>query len=52
MKLCLTCMRCLQEFGKPNLKFMSIELNDNGTYLATCDIGRSHHYPHPLPFPV
>ena len=39
MQLLVPCMKCLHEFGIPNLKFMNAEICDDGIYKLTCDRG-------------
>lgn len=39
MKLRLTCMKCLQENGIPNLRSINVDINDTGIYQTKCDRG-------------
>lgn len=39
MKIFISCMKCLEQFGVPNLNFMETEICDNGIYKTTCNKG-------------
>lgn len=39
MKLLLSCMKCLQESGQPDMDFHHVEIRDDGRYELTCAKG-------------
>jgi len=41
MRLMVSCMQCLQEFGKPSNEFAHVELRNDGRYELTCSMGHT-----------
>jgi len=41
MRLMVSCMQCLQEFGKPSNEFARVEFRDDGRYELTCSVGHT-----------
>lgn len=41
MRLMISCMQCLQEFGKPSNEFARVEFRDDGRYELTCSSGHT-----------
>lgn len=39
MRLLIPCMKCLEEFGKPNEELARVEFRDDGKYELTCSHG-------------
>ena len=39
MRLLVTCMQCLQEFGRPTDEFSHVEFRDDGRYEIKCSFG-------------
>ncbi|MVX65580.1 hypothetical protein GKZ28_18015 [Clostridium chromiireducens] len=39
MKIFINCMKCLEQFGVPNINFIEAEICDDGIYKTTCNHG-------------